>query len=156
MSGPNQIKGPRETYQIQHRYFHHTLVKVGGSVLDDLDSHHLLRLQILTFDDLSESTLAEDIENEVTVPVTCQLTGSSETSKRGSILVPSLVRPQYIVHIENIVAVFVVVSIVLHPLARFGQDTARIPRRLVLEIGIAYSVGGGKMHGKGLEGLPHE
>ena len=53
----------RETYKIQHGHFHHTLVEIGSSVLDDLDSHDFLSLEILTLDDLPECALAEDIEN---------------------------------------------------------------------------------------------
>jgi hypothetical protein len=56
-------------YQIKHRNFHHTLVKVSRAVLDDLDSNNLLRLEVLTLDDLTKSSLAQHVENEVSVPV---------------------------------------------------------------------------------------
>lgn len=55
-------------YQIKHRNFHHTLVEVGRAVLDDLDGDNLLRLEILAFDDLAKSTLAQHIENKVSIP----------------------------------------------------------------------------------------
>lgn len=51
------------TYQIQNRHFHHTLVEVGGAILDDLHRNYLLGLQILTFDNLAKRALAENVEN---------------------------------------------------------------------------------------------
>lgn len=60
------IKG---AYQVKNRNFHHTLVEIGSPVLDDLDSHDLLRLQILTFDYLSERALAQDVQNQIAVLV---------------------------------------------------------------------------------------
>jgi len=53
-----------------------------------------------------------------------------------------LLRAQNIVDIENVVALFVVITIVLYALAWFGQHAARIPRRLVLEGWIADAVRG--------------
>ena len=58
----------RGTHQIENRYFHHTLVKVCRPVLDDLDSHNLLGLQVLAFYHLAEGTLSEDVEDEVAIP----------------------------------------------------------------------------------------
>lgn len=49
------------TYQIKDRHFHHTLIEVGRPVLDDFDCDHLLCLEILALDDLSECALAEDV-----------------------------------------------------------------------------------------------
>jgi hypothetical protein len=43
------------------------LVEICGLVLDDLDSHDFLRLQVLAFDHLTESTLTQNIEDEVAV-----------------------------------------------------------------------------------------
>ena len=56
------------THQVENRHFHHALVEVGSPVFDDLHSHDFLRLQILAFYHLAEGTLAEDIEDEITVP----------------------------------------------------------------------------------------
>lgn len=53
--------------QIQYRDFHHALIEVCGSVLDYLDCNHLLSLQVLTFDNLTKGTLAENIKDEVSV-----------------------------------------------------------------------------------------
>lgn len=61
----NEWGGRFVTYQLQYRNFHHTLVEVGWLILDNLDSHNLMSFHILTFDNLSESPLTEDIENEV-------------------------------------------------------------------------------------------
>lgn len=55
-------------YQIKHRNFHHTLVKVSRAVLDDLDGNNLLRLEVLAFDDLAKGALAQHVENKVSIP----------------------------------------------------------------------------------------
>lgn len=57
-------------YQVQDRHFHHTLVEVRGPVLNDLDSDHLLRFQVLALDHLTEGALPEDIEDEIAISVT--------------------------------------------------------------------------------------
>lgn len=62
-------------------------------------------------------------------------------------------RAQNIVDVENIVAVLVVVAIVLDPLARLSQNSARVSRRLVFEAGIADAIGGGEVNRQSLEGL---
>ena len=49
---------PATTYKIQHRYFHHALIKIGCSVLHDFYRHHFLRFEILAFDHLSKCPLA--------------------------------------------------------------------------------------------------
>lgn len=59
-----------KSYQVEHRHLHHTLVEVGGAVFDNLDGHDLLRLEILTLDDLTKGTLAQHIENEIAIPTT--------------------------------------------------------------------------------------
>jgi len=81
--------------KIQHRDFHHTLIEVGGSVLDHLDCDHLLRSEILTFDDLAKSSLTQHIEDKV------------------SVFMSRLFTAQDIVDVQNVVAVFVVVAVVL-------------------------------------------
>jgi hypothetical protein len=55
-------------YQIKDGHFHHALVEVGCSVLDNLDCDHLLRLQILALDDLSKGSLTENVQDEIAVP----------------------------------------------------------------------------------------
>lgn len=63
-------EGTGRAYQVQDRNLHHTLVKVRRPVLNDLDGDHLLRLQVLALNDLTESALPKDIENEITVSAT--------------------------------------------------------------------------------------
>lgn len=60
---------------------------------------------------------------------------------------------QNIVHIEDIVAVFVVVAVVLDTLARLGKNPAWVARRLIFEIGVAYPVGCREMDRERLKGL---
>jgi hypothetical protein len=60
------------TYQIENRYFHHALIEISRAVLDDLDSHYLLGLEVLAFDYLSECTLAQNVQNQISVPRYCE------------------------------------------------------------------------------------
>jgi hypothetical protein len=69
-------------YQIKHRNFHHALVEVSRAVLDDLDGNNLLRLEVLAFDDLAKSTLAQHIENKVSVPIESEYESEGETPLR--------------------------------------------------------------------------
>lgn len=62
------------------------------------------------------------------------------------LLMTSLLRAQDIIYIEDVIAVLVVIAVILYSLARLGKNAPRIPRRLVLEAGVAYSVGGGKVN----------
>lgn len=55
-------------YQIQDGYFHHALVEIGRAVLDHLHRNHFLRPEILALDDLTERTLAENVQNQIPVP----------------------------------------------------------------------------------------
>ena len=91
--------------EIQHRHLHHALVEVGSLVLDHFDGDNLLSLQILTFDDLAEGALPEHVENQIPV------------------LVVRLFGAEDVVHVEDVIAVFVVVSIVLGALARLGKHS---------------------------------
>lgn len=79
------------TYQIQDRNLHHTLIEIGRSVFDDLDCHNFLRLEILAFNDLSKRSLAEDIENEVAVPAIVLANGYWK-SQEAIVLVASFLR----------------------------------------------------------------
>jgi len=53
------------TYQFKNGYFHLTLIQVRRFVLDHLDRKELMRPHILTFDNLSKSTLTKDIQNQI-------------------------------------------------------------------------------------------
>ena len=55
----------RCTHQVEDGHFHHTLVEVGRLVLDDLDGHNLVRLHVLTLDDLAERALPQYIQDQV-------------------------------------------------------------------------------------------
>lgn len=62
----------RWTYELQDGDLHHALVEVSGLVLDDLDGDDLVGLHVLALDDLTERSLAKDIQNEVTTGASCQ------------------------------------------------------------------------------------
>jgi hypothetical protein len=124
-----------KTYQIEHRHFHHTLVEVRCSVLDNLDCNHLLCLQVLAFYDLSKSTLTQYVQDQIPV------------------LMPRLLRAENVVYIEDVIAVLVVVSIVLDSFARLGEDSTWVSGRLVVELGIAQLIGSGQVGRERLKGL---
>jgi len=76
--------------------------------------------------------LSEDIQNEI------------------SVLVAGFLRTKDIIDIEDIVTVLVVIAIILNTFAWLGKNSSWVSRCFVLEIWIAYSVGGRKMRGKSL------
>lgn len=120
VSGRVKSSSGELSYQVQNRHFHHTLVEVCCAVLDDFYSHDLLSLEILTLDDLAESALTQNIEDKVPIPVSQVSTIQTAHIRSlfiANALVTSFFRAQYVVHIEDVVAVFVVVSVVLHALA---------------------------------------
>lgn len=143
------------TYQIQDGHFHHALVEIGSPILDNLDGDDFLRLEVLTFHDLAESALAQHVENEISVPGNMRVRTISSKKRRRmeDELVTSFLRSENIIHIEDIVAVFVIEAVVLGALAGLGQDTARVSGGLVFEIRVAYSVGSGEMDGERLQRL---
>lgn len=120
-------------HQIQDGDLHHTLIEIGGTVLDDFDCDYFLGLEVLAFDDLPECSLTKDIKDQI------------------AILVPIVLVPKYVVDIENIVTVFIVKSIVLDAFAWLCEDTSWVSRRLVFELRIANTVGGGKLRGQCLK-----
>lgn len=65
----------------------------------------------------------------------------------------SFLRAQDVIHVEDIIAVLVVVAIVLGALAGLCQDSARVPRRLVLEARVADAICGRQMGRQSLERL---
>lgn len=65
---PQNGKQRLSAYQVEHRHFHHALVEIGSAVLNNLDSHHLLRLEVLALDDLTKRALAQYIKDEVSIP----------------------------------------------------------------------------------------
>ena len=102
------------TNQIQNRDFHHALVEVGRSVLDDLDSDDFLGLEILTFHDLSKCSLAEDIKYKVTVPINeVRDVAPWKVILEATILVASFLGAQDIIDVKNVIAVFIVIPIIL-------------------------------------------
>jgi len=117
----------KTTHQIQDRHLHHTLVKVGCPVLDDLYSNHLLCLEVLTFHHLSECALTQHIKDQITI------------------LVARFLRAEDIVDIEDVVAILVVITIILDALAWFREDATWIARGLVVEATVAQLVRHGKV-----------
>ena len=52
----------------------------------------------------------------------------------------SLLRPEHVINIKYIVTILIIKSIVLHTLARFCEDPARVSRGFVFEARIANAV----------------
>jgi hypothetical protein len=73
--------------------------------------------------------------------------------EKGPILVAPFLATEDVVHIEDVVTVFVIVAIVLNTLARFSQDTSGVAGGFIFECRIAYPVGGRKVCGQGLQRL---
>jgi hypothetical protein len=65
----------------------------------------------------------------------------------------SLLRPENVIHVKYIVAVFIVKSIVLHTFAWLCEDSARISRGFVFEAGVTDTVGRRKMARESLQRL---
>lgn len=55
-------------YQIEDRNLHHTLIEIGCSVLYYLHSDDLLCFEVLAFDDLTECTLTQHVQDQIPVP----------------------------------------------------------------------------------------
>ena len=56
------------THKLQYSDLHHALIEIRRFVLHDFHRHHLVGLHILTFDDLAERSLAENVQDEVPAP----------------------------------------------------------------------------------------
>jgi hypothetical protein len=67
-NGSKQWAGTSATDQIQNRHLHHALVEVCCAVLDDLDGDNFLGFHVLAFHDLAERALAENIQDQISVP----------------------------------------------------------------------------------------
>lgn len=65
----------------------------------------------------------------------------------------SFLRPENVIHIKYIVAIFVIESIILDTFAWFREHSAGVPRGFVLEAGIAYPIGRREMARESLKGL---
>lgn len=61
------------------------------------------------------------------------------------VLVAGFLTAQYVVNIENIVAILIIVTIVFHAFTGLGEDTPRVPGRFIVEARVAYSISGGEM-----------
>lgn len=138
-------------YKIKHRNLHHALVEVRGPILDNLDCDDLLRLQVLAFHDLSKSALTEDVQYQVPIPSQNQIVESKP--RKQYLLVPSLFAAEYIIDVQYVVAVIVVIAIIFDAFAWFGENSARVSGRFVLECRITYSIGRGQVCCQGLEWL---
>ena len=101
---------PVSVEHLEHGDLHHTLIEVGGLVLDDLDRDNFVGGHVLTLDNLTEGALTQDVEDEILV---------------------AFLGAEPVVDVENVIALFVVPALVLHGLARLGEHTSRVEAELV-------------------------
>jgi hypothetical protein len=132
----------RSTYQFQNRHFHHALIEVSWFVFDHFYRYDLVGLQVLTFDHLTECSLSQDVENQISrygnrLNQQCNTrTTFVARQGRGDVLV-TLIGTQPIVDIEDVIIILIVIAFVVRRFARFSQHPPRIMRGLVSELGIA-------------------
>lgn len=122
--------------QIKDRHLHLRLVQVRRLVLDNFDGANVVCPQILTFYDLPESALAQYIQNQIPARYELNCRDCAATSSPVSAMLPA----EDIVDKEDIIPIFVIDSVVMYRLARFRQYSARVVRRLVVELRIAQRV----------------
>ena len=66
---------------------------------------------------------------------------------------PGFFRAENVVHVENVVAVLVVETVVFETLARLREHSPWVARRLVFEMGVADAVGRRQVDSESLQGL---
>jgi hypothetical protein len=66
--------------------------------------------------------------------------------------VASFLRSENVVHVKNIVAVFVIVSVILSALAGFCKNSARVARRLIFEAWVANTISSRQLDSESLKG----
>ena len=59
------MRGRQLTYQLKDRDLHHTLVEVCWFIFYDLHGNNFVGLHVLTFHDLPEGALTENVQNQV-------------------------------------------------------------------------------------------
>ena len=64
-----------------------------------------------------------------------------------------LLATQYVVNIKDIIAILVVITIILHTLARLGQHATWVSRGLIVEVRVADAIRRRKVGRQRLEGL---
>lgn len=102
------------THQFQYRDLHHTLIEVCRFVFHHLDGHDLVRLHVLTFNDLAKRSLPQDIQDEVS-------TEKKLTLARGNhklCVLVSVLSAQPVVDVKDVVVVLIVITVVVGRLAR--------------------------------------
>ena len=68
----------------------------------------------------------------------------------------SLLCPQPIIDIKDVVIILIVITFVVRRLARFCENPPWVMRRLILELGVAYAVGIGDVGGQLTQRLRNE
>lgn len=105
------------------------MVEVCCSVFDNLDRNYFLGFQILALHDLSEGTLAENIKYEIPVPKAAhQYRDPERTIGSQNLLVPVLLVTQDVIDKQDVVTVFVVITVVLDSFARLSKDSPWVSR----------------------------
>ena len=87
--------------------FHHGLLEIGGLVLDNFDGDQLMGFDVLTLGNLPKSPLSQQVNNAILF---------------------ALLITQNVAHVENVVGVLVVETVVLEWMRWTGEDSSGIVR----------------------------
>ncbi len=117
------FKSGEDPNQFQNGDFHHTLVEVCRLVLHHLYGNDLVSCNILAFHHLTKGTLTQNVQNEV--PAGHELKADAEDQDVHELV---FLVSQPIVHVENVVIIHVVVSIIVGGLTGLRQHTSWVVR----------------------------
>lgn len=112
-------------YHFQDGHLHHALFGIRRLVLDHLDSHNLLRFDVFALDHLTKGACTQYIQNHIPTYIASLNTSAVIVIIILNLLV-SLSTTQDIIDIQDIIVVFIVVSIIGSRFARFGKHATWI------------------------------
>jgi hypothetical protein len=139
------------SYLFEDLYLHAALRPKSWPILDHLDRKQFARRQMFTLDYLTKSPLSKQIYDTITIA-----SNHSETLATDSMICLCVVFlpvvfvfAKDIIHVQDIVMIFIVVAVVLCRFRRLGQDAFGIPVLVISKLGIPSFKGFDKMDGGG-------
>lgn len=139
------------SYLFKDLHLHAALSPKSRPIFDHLDGKQFARRQMFTLDHLTKSTLSKQINDTITIA-----SSHSKVLVTGSVMCVCivflpviLVFAKDIIHVQDIIVIFVVVAIVLCRFGRLGQDAFGIPVLVISEFGIPSFEGFDQMDGGG-------
>lgn len=122
------------SYHFQDGHLHHTLFGISCLVLDHLDSYDLLCFDILALDDLTKCACTQYIQDHIPI-LPCQSIHLPIPTRQH--LLVTLSTTQDIIDIQDIIKVFIVISIIGSRFTGLGKDATWIMACIVLESMVA-------------------